>query len=752
MDIKCPITREIMYDPVVASDGVVYERDAIEKWLSMNSHSPVTKESLKKDIYDCSILKRYIDQYIKDNPKKKKKQYEPSFDYNDNKDQINKFISSNQFNKLLNYKNYDIKNMCLYINHMVSNCSQLDIINYVIRNCINIKEYLDGSAYNLLQRLCKKDNLDMIKYFVEEVGMNIESTQNSSKKDNLIHIACREEATNIISYLISKGVNLESENNEKVRPIHIACSKKNINIVKQLIDHGVNLDCKNNDDVRPIDYACENNNMDIIKILIEYKVDLSDKDIYDNTILHRIVKNSSLATVEYIIEMGLDTQLEMVNMDGDRPIHIACQYNKNNDVIKYLASKTDLEATNKKGYTPLHCLCRSNNVDMVKYFCELNVNTSCTDIGGNTPIHFACSKGSFAIIRCLVDSATLKGVNINTVNNIGRHSFDDLFNSDISQAELKYLLDQGVVLSSKALYAAINASRKRPLEYIQFIVENIKDKIDFEYDEKLSIWPTLFLSWSTDIIKYVISIKIKQDGVAPDFNKISRDKAAVDYALLRKNKDLLRFLLDFNVSLTGPIIETIVAYNWYDILLYAHEKGYDLTPYTEIINANIPAKVSEGDVSILQIIKQIDPDICDRAFGSRTLIQLACEHNKFEMVKYLIENGADPNKPNPHGSQAIHFACQKSSVQIIDYLLSNPLNKENWIDLECGGEDAKKPIVWVCRYNTVDTIKFLIDKNVKLDDVLTTNGTILMDLLKKNERLNDSQRKEIFRYCKEKMT
>merc|ERR1711924_489863 len=35
---KCPITMEVMRDPVVAADGYTYEREAIERWLFRDGH------------------------------------------------------------------------------------------------------------------------------------------------------------------------------------------------------------------------------------------------------------------------------------------------------------------------------------------------------------------------------------------------------------------------------------------------------------------------------------------------------------------------------------------------------------------------------------------------------------------------------------------------------------------------------------------------------------------------------------------
>ena len=42
----CPITQEVMEDPVVCADGHSYERSAIEKWLQTKSTSPSTNAPL----------------------------------------------------------------------------------------------------------------------------------------------------------------------------------------------------------------------------------------------------------------------------------------------------------------------------------------------------------------------------------------------------------------------------------------------------------------------------------------------------------------------------------------------------------------------------------------------------------------------------------------------------------------------------------------------------------------------------------
>jgi hypothetical protein len=43
----CPITTDVMRDPVSTIDGYCYERTAIEKWFSCHNTSPMTNLPLK---------------------------------------------------------------------------------------------------------------------------------------------------------------------------------------------------------------------------------------------------------------------------------------------------------------------------------------------------------------------------------------------------------------------------------------------------------------------------------------------------------------------------------------------------------------------------------------------------------------------------------------------------------------------------------------------------------------------------------
>ena len=63
-ELVCPITQEIMFDPVVASDGHTYERNAIQTWLSTKKTSPLTKEPIDKTLRTNWAIRSAIQRFL----------------------------------------------------------------------------------------------------------------------------------------------------------------------------------------------------------------------------------------------------------------------------------------------------------------------------------------------------------------------------------------------------------------------------------------------------------------------------------------------------------------------------------------------------------------------------------------------------------------------------------------------------------------------------------------------------------------
>eukprot|EP01050_Picozoa_sp_SAG11_P018580 SAG11_NODE_2832_length_2926_cov_4.607496_2_plen_470_part_00 len=61
--LLCPITKELMVNPVVASDSHTYERGAIERWLMSRETSPMTNEPMGKMMLPNQAIKTQVVEF-----------------------------------------------------------------------------------------------------------------------------------------------------------------------------------------------------------------------------------------------------------------------------------------------------------------------------------------------------------------------------------------------------------------------------------------------------------------------------------------------------------------------------------------------------------------------------------------------------------------------------------------------------------------------------------------------------------------
>ena len=61
----CPITQELLIDPVIAADGYTYERKSLESWFKKSHMSPVTGLVLNETkVIPNYAIKHTIEQYL----------------------------------------------------------------------------------------------------------------------------------------------------------------------------------------------------------------------------------------------------------------------------------------------------------------------------------------------------------------------------------------------------------------------------------------------------------------------------------------------------------------------------------------------------------------------------------------------------------------------------------------------------------------------------------------------------------------
>ena len=244
--IYCPITLQIMCEPVVASDGRIYEKTVIEELLQRkesNNKSPITGKFLTKTLIPAYTSISLRDEMVQKYPHLKDDIYKPTKSHLKYKYEIRQIIINKHFTELLQYSNFSLK---LFNDKEI--CDLLDycknkIIKHIIDNCDNLNE----------------------KISTKNIHYDYASSSSSSSTDdydytgsNFIHHVCKILDYTILKYLLKKGVDINVTNNLKKTPLHIACQYNNGKCIKYLLEKGADLKMIDNNNYKPFDYLVLN--------------------------------------------------------------------------------------------------------------------------------------------------------------------------------------------------------------------------------------------------------------------------------------------------------------------------------------------------------------------------------------------------------------------------------------------------------------------------------------------------------------
>jgi hypothetical protein len=252
--ITCPITYQIFANPVVCTDGIVYEEQAIKSWLETNDTSPWTKEVLdSKRLVPIRSLRQFADNYVKLYPKEGADRYEPQMEIRVMRELVAKKVAN-----LLKFGPKDVKRFFKLIMPIISNVLVRKIfkneaVTCHIINTLDEPDVFDSNGISLAHYLCAYSSLKMIKLaIVKGIDLEVADTANWYP----IHYASYRNSHNIIEYLMPI-CNLNVINDDGWSPAHFVFSNPKLystGTVDLFAEtEGINFDAENDQHHTPLD-------------------------------------------------------------------------------------------------------------------------------------------------------------------------------------------------------------------------------------------------------------------------------------------------------------------------------------------------------------------------------------------------------------------------------------------------------------------------------------------------------------------
>lgn len=317
---------------------------------------------------------------------------------------------------------------------------------------------------------------------------------------------------------------------------------------------------------------------------------------------------------------------------------IDCLNNNNINIQSYLDDGVDIDiVTNDK--TALIVAIEKRFLTTIQQLINYGANVNNMDI---SPLHYACKLGNIEIIQLLLGN----GADINLINNSGKSPI--YYACKHGNIELiKYLIEHGANFNDISIINhLINAIDNNDIELLKYYIEHGAN-INEEDSNGYSLLMYSCMNNKYDMVKYLI------DNGADVF-----DTDNYKYTTLHHS-------CKASVNIVQCLLDRVQQ------ILDSNEDNMSVSQYV-----NIRAIDNED----------IDSDSDEDNSEKTTALILAVSENNIEVVKLLLNNGADVSIRNEDKQNALHMALTQKNKEIFNILFDyiNPhrkaeiINMQNW--------------------------------------------------------------------------
>lgn len=526
-----------------------------------------------------------------------------------------------------------------------------------------------GGSLNLtaLHCACRNGNYDIAQLLLQcgargDVYDNVE-------QDTPFSLAIYEGHSKLARLLIEYDQDYRQPPPEKGQlydapTLHSACHHGMTDIVRHLLTKGDDLNGQDQDGWTPIHSAASPGHLEVVALLLESKADANIPDFNGYSAIFLAAGNDHLETVKLLESKGqVDVAAAMVASPKETALHYAAR-NGSVKVFEYLFTKVALNTPDETGDLPIHAAALGGNLQIFNRLLNRE-NTNVSNQDGKTPLHLAAGDGHLDIVQRLV-------------------AYERPFGLDIDQRCRDSSAPEGeqLLMGLTPLYLAILGGYRNVVEYL---LEQHADMTVASFDGLTLLHEAAITNdegifqllldwkldpWATDKSGFTPLHTAAEKGnleIVDICCRISRKKADIDIltefgdtplllALSNKHKKVAEFLIH-----EGADVNVSSRYKRSTLSMSLEIKDLDI--FCRLLDAGVDIHKEDdwGETLLHEVVSQEWVDGCEEllrhgaqvnrpgAIQRDTPLMIAGYRHHTEIVKILLEHEANPYATDSFG-------------------------------------------------------------------------------------------------------
>lgn len=385
---------------------------------------------------------------------------------------------------------------------------------------------------------------------------------------------------------------------------------------------------------------------------------------------------------------------------GNTAMHFAAKAGDLFMIRLLKACNCHIDDLNEIGATPLHFAVERGYLDIVKYFAAEKADLKHQNLCGDTLCHLAAANGHMHIVNWLIQQK-LEIDRPNYDRETSLHYAAKGGHQDITRALIvnNFKLDSRDVDGKTPLHYAVEYGH---LDIVKILHQSGADLHDKDY-KGVTLVHIAAQYGEFDIIEWAEKQYLKMDFLDADKD------SPVHYAARNGHVRIIEYFYKkgYNINEPNADKETPcflgVIEGHLNVVKYFYKK--------EILKLNVPN--SRGDY----------------------LVHIVAAGGYLDLIKWLIEKGADINFQDPDGNTPLHLAISCKNTEMIKYL------KDKGADVNIKNKFNKSALTWslihhievslFCSPNAVLDLSnaYLYDYLIKNIDQILSQGTLREKIL-----------------------